>query len=121
MKAALKTLSLLAQESGGNSWAFLGKMHELGPDEAVMHQDIATVTEQLGVDHLVAIGERNYLASPNSGKTTFHFVSDLQSAQKFFNEINSGDAVLIKASRAENLDKLAEELYIELKSREAEE
>ena len=40
MKAALKTLSLLAQESGGNSWAFLGKMHELGPEEAAMHQDI---------------------------------------------------------------------------------
>jgi UDP-N-acetylmuramoyl-tripeptide--D-alanyl-D-alanine ligase len=121
MRAALKTLSLLAQESGGNSWAFLGKMHELGPEEAAMHQDIATVTEQLGVDHLVAIGERNYLVSSNSEKITRHFAPDLQSAQKFFKEINSGDAVLIKASRAENLNELAEELYIELKSRESEE
>lgn len=121
MKAALKTLSLLTQESGGISWAFLGKMHELGTEEVAMHQDIATVAEQLGIDHLVAIGEQSYLALQSSGKTTSHFVSDWQAAKSFFAEINSGDAVLIKASRAENLDKLAEELYLELNSREVKE
>ncbi len=121
MRAALKTLSLLTQESGGISWAFLGKMHELGPQEAEMHKDIATVAEQLGIDHLVAIGEPNYLASSASGKTSSHFVTDLQSAKNFFKEINSGDAVLIKASRAEKLDQLAEDLYLELNSREIKE
>jgi UDP-N-acetylmuramyl pentapeptide synthase len=96
-------------------------MHELGTEEVAMHQDIATVAEQLGIDHLVAIGEQSYLALQSSGKTTSHFVSDWQAAKSFFAEINSGDAVLIKASRAENLDKLAQELYLELNSREVKE
>jgi len=117
MKAALKTLSLLTQESGGIAWAFLGKMHELGEEEAAMHRDVAAMAEELGIDHLVAIGEQSYLDAINSGKTSKHFVPDANSAEKFFREIESGDAVLIKASRAENLDKLAEALYSELGSR----
>ncbi len=117
MKAALKTLSLLTQESGGISWAFLGKMHELGEEEAAMHREVAAAAEELGIDHLVAIGERNYLDTTSSGKTSKHFVPHANAAEKFFREIESGDAVLIKASRAENLDKLAEALYSNLGSR----
>jgi len=117
MKAALKTLSLLTQESGGISWAFLGKMHELGEEEAAMHREVTAAAEELGIDHLVAIGEQNYLDPTSSGKTSKHFVPDANSAEKFFREIESGDAVLIKASRAENLDKLAESLYSNLGSR----
>ena len=33
VSAALRTLVLLTQERGGSSWAFLGKMHELGESE----------------------------------------------------------------------------------------
>ena len=41
--AALRTLVLFAQERGGQSWAFLGKMHELGESSADRHAGIGTL------------------------------------------------------------------------------
>jgi UDP-N-acetylmuramoyl-tripeptide--D-alanyl-D-alanine ligase len=102
MEGALFSLRLFAQERGGSAWAFLGKMHELGATASQAHEKIGTLARDLGVDHLVAINAPEYGASLN--------FKNWQEALVLFKEISPGDVVLVKASRVESLEKLAEAL-----------
>lgn len=102
VEAALFSLRLFAQERGGSAWAFLGKMHELGASSSQAHQKIGTLTRDLGVDHLVAINAADYGSSLN--------FENWESALSLLNEIAPGDVVLVKASRAEGLERLVEAL-----------
>ncbi len=111
MTAALKTLVLLAQESGGRSWAFLGKMHELGELEGKAHLEIGRLASSLGVDHLVSIGTDLYfngLERDDESAMTIHNLLTQEAALELFDNVEAGDVVLVKASRAEHLDELAE-------------
>ena len=120
MSAALRSLALLAQERGGVSWAFLGKMHELGASSPAQHEMIGKIASDIGIDHLVSIGVKEYLNDLTEGDTTGHLVNDLREALTFMKFIQPGDVLLVKASRAENLDRLSEEIIKELKQRELE-
>jgi UDP-N-acetylmuramoyl-tripeptide--D-alanyl-D-alanine ligase len=102
MEAALFSLRLFAQERGGSAWAFLGKMHELGESSSQAHQRIGTLARDLGVDHLVAIDATEY-------GSTLNF-ENWEASLAMLNEIAPGDVVLVKASRAEGLEKLADAL-----------
>ena len=102
MEAALFSLRLFAQERGGAAWAFLGKMHELGESSNQAHEKIGTLARDLGVDHLVAINAKEYGASLNYQKW--------EDSLELIKEFSAGDVVLIKASRAEGLEKLAQAL-----------
>ena len=116
MEAALRTLTLLTQERGGNSWAFLGKMHELGVDSPKLHREVGALAQELRVDHLVAIGERELIADLGEGITT-HFYAKPEQASEILGELAAGDVVLVKASRAEHLEIIAEKIknyWIEL-------
>lgn len=115
MAAALRSLVLLAQESGGASWAFLGKMHELGELEGQSHLDIGRLACELGVDHLVAIGTDLYfnglgLDSSDAHAMSVHYVLTQEQALSMALHSEEGDVLLVKASRAEHLDELAEKL-----------
>ena len=120
MSAALRSLALLAQERGGVSWAFLGKMHELGASSPVQHEMIGKIASDIGIDHLVSIGVTEYLNDLSEGDTTGHLVKDVSEALTFMRFIQPGDVLLVKASRAENLDRLSDEIIKELKQRELE-
>ena len=110
MEAALRTLIILTQERGGRSWAFLGTMHELGPDSTRMHSEIGSLAAKLGIDHLVAIGNRDFLANlPDSNMTT-HYFSTVNEVVPLLNEFEAGDVILVKASRAEHLEVLADSI-----------
>ncbi len=102
MEAALFSLRLFAQERGGAAWAFLGKMHELGESSDQAHEKIGTLARDLGVDHLVAINAKEYGAELN--------YQNWEDALKLKKEFAPGDVVLIKASRAEALERLAQAL-----------
>ena len=118
MEAALRTLILFAQERGGQAWAFLGKMHELGESSASEHARIGTLAQELGVDHLVCIAAPEYAATltgakngeSNSTKShmSVHMCTDKSEAEKLLSEISAGDVILVKASRSEHLEELAE-------------
>lgn len=110
MSAALRTLSLLTQERGGNSWAFVGKMHELGSESEELHRKIGQLAGELGIDHLVVIGERSYISDEISADTSIHFYPDQNSASELLERFDSGDVVLVKASRAEHLEVIAEQI-----------
>jgi UDP-N-acetylmuramoyl-tripeptide--D-alanyl-D-alanine ligase len=108
-EAALRTLVLFAQERGGQSWAFLGKMHELGESSATRHADIGTLASELGIDHLVCIGAPEYSADLTATSATeIHLFQEKEEALQLVNQISAGDVVLIKASRAEEFEELAQ-------------
>ena len=109
MEAAMQTLVLFAQERGGESWAFLGKMHELGESSDADHAGIGTLASELGIDHLVCVGAPQYGAKIAAGSaTTVHLCADKAAALVVATHINPGDVALVKASRSEKLEELAD-------------
>ena len=110
MEAALRTLVLLTQERGGRSWAFLGTMHELGPTSPDMHSEIGALAAELGVDYLVAIANRDYLTNIHHSQMMTHYFASVNEVAPLLNELEAGDVILVKASRAEHLEFLASQI-----------
>jgi UDP-N-acetylmuramoyl-tripeptide--D-alanyl-D-alanine ligase len=109
MAAALQTLIFFAQERGGESWAFIGKMNELGESSSTDHAAIGTLASDIGIDHLVCVGAPEYAAAiPASSGSTVHYCADIAAAVEVAKNLNMGDVVLVKASRSEKLELLAE-------------
>ena len=110
VEAALRTLVLLTQERGGRSWAFLGTMHELGPQSPEMHSQIGALAAEIGIDHLVAISNRDYLSKIPSSQMSTHYFASVKDVALLLNELEAGDVILVKASRAEHLEVLAHQI-----------
>ncbi len=108
MTAALRSLVLFAQERGGQSWAFLGKMHELGESSDAHHAAIGTLAQEIGIDHLVAIGAPEYGVSQGQ-MITHHYIS-IDECLSMTDHFSAGDVVLVKASRSEGFEVLAQKL-----------
>ncbi len=112
--AALRTLALISQETGGVSWAFLGKMHELGESSNDEHAAIGRLVTEIGIDHLVAIGTKAYLkdlsAVNSGGESAVHYFENKVEALSMIEHVSPGDVILVKASRAEEFNLLAESI-----------
>jgi UDP-N-acetylmuramoyl-tripeptide--D-alanyl-D-alanine ligase len=115
MAAAIRTLALLAQERGGVSWAILGKMHELGASSVAEDEKIGKIAADIGIDNLISIGVKEYITQ---GETVGHLVSNRSEVLKYAEHFAAGDVLLVKASRAEELNLLVSEIVEELKKRE---
>ena len=88
------------------TWAVLGRMGELGDASAAAHAEVAATAAELGVDHLVTVGPTEY----GRGRA----VADVAAALDLLRaELEPGDVVLVKASRAVGLDRLADALVQE--------
>jgi UDP-N-acetylmuramoyl-tripeptide--D-alanyl-D-alanine ligase len=116
-EAALRTLVLFAQERGGQSWAFLGKMHELGASSRERHAGIGTLALELGIDHLICISSPEYAEAvePNSAMSV-HLFDNKEDALSLVDQMRSGDVILVKASRAEAFEVLAKEISSKLEA-----
>jgi UDP-N-acetylmuramoyl-tripeptide--D-alanyl-D-alanine ligase len=111
MAAALRTLVHLTQERGGESWAFLGNMRELGESSQQAHEEIGTLASSLGVDHLVTVGAPDYaIEMGEESLISIHHCADRAEALTFAENLNRGDVVLFKASRSDGLEVLAENI-----------
>ena len=119
MRAALETLRYFAQERGGRAWAFLGRMHELGSSSQVDHHGIITFAEELEIDHVVAVSTSEYGLGSNPGHSIVQHVNSLEEALVISGEIDGGDVILVKGSRAEGLEELSELIKNSLKERES--
>jgi len=108
MAAAMRSLVLFAQERGGESWAFVGKMHELGESSATQHESIGTLAQEIGIDHLVAVGAPEYGSS--IGQMHVHHYASIDECLSLAEYFSSGDVVLVKASRSERFEVLAQKL-----------
>jgi UDP-N-acetylmuramoyl-tripeptide--D-alanyl-D-alanine ligase len=114
-EAAIRTLVLFAQERGGQSWAFLGKMHELGASSRERHAGIGTLALELGIDHLVCIAAPEYAEAIGANSAmTVHLFDSKEDALSLVDQMRSGDVILVKASRAEAFEDIAEAISSKL-------
>ncbi len=111
MRAALKALVAMAGE--GRSWAVLGEMLELGDDAPSAHDAIGRLSVRLDVSRLVAVGEGArpiHMGAAHEGSwgDESAWVPDADAAVELLTgELQPGDVVLVKASRAGGLERVA--------------
>jgi UDP-N-acetylmuramoyl-tripeptide--D-alanyl-D-alanine ligase len=112
--AALRTLALISQESGGVSWAILGKMQELGESSATEHAAIGRLVCEIGIDNLVAVGIKDYLDDLDSmedgGACAVHYFETKSEAMAIVEHFTPGDVVLVKASRSGEFNLLVDSI-----------
>lgn len=114
MRAALKALAALGR--GRRTWAVLGQMLELGDSSTAEHDALGRLAVRHNVSRLVAVGEgarpiQLGAAHEGSWGDEASWVPDADAALAMLRaELRSGDVVLIKASRATGLERLAEAL-----------
>jgi UDP-N-acetylmuramoyl-tripeptide--D-alanyl-D-alanine ligase len=111
MRAALAALTSIAASGPGaarrrRSWAVLGRMAELGTASGAAHAEVAAAAAELGVDELVTVDAPDF----GAGRA----VGDVDAALTLLRaELEPGDVVLVKASRAAGLDWVASALLAE--------
>ena len=116
MQAALKTLVALSRARGGRSFAVLGEMAELGEQTTSAHDAVGRLAVRLDVDQLVVVGEAArtlHLGACLEGSwgSESILVPDADAAVVTLRQlVRPGDTVLVKASRAAALERVAEAL-----------
>jgi len=114
MRAALSTLAELSR--GRRSVAVLGDMLELGDSEDAEHDALGKLVAELGIGHLVTMGEaarRAARAARTAGVGTVEVVNvdnPEQAARLAAGWTVPGDFILIKASRGIRLERVADAL-----------
>jgi UDP-N-acetylmuramoyl-tripeptide--D-alanyl-D-alanine ligase len=114
VKAALSALTSIAEHRAGASWAVLGEMRELGDDAAALHAEVGHRAAELGVGHLVIVGDA---ARPiaDGARTVAGWTGTLEvvagaedAGVRVAAEAGPADTVLVKASNAARLWRVAE-------------
>jgi UDP-N-acetylmuramoyl-tripeptide--D-alanyl-D-alanine ligase len=114
MRAALKTLADFGRRRGhGRTIAVLGEMLELGESSSQEHDAVGRLAVRLDVSQLVVVGEGAkpmHLGASLEGSwndESVH-VPDVDAAVAFLRgALRPGDIVLVKASRAAGLERVA--------------
>jgi UDP-N-acetylmuramoyl-tripeptide--D-alanyl-D-alanine ligase len=110
MRAALVHLAATAGDR--RRVAILGDMAELGAGAPAFHDQIGRELSRYGVEALLAVGElaRGYVDNATDVPVT-RWVADIDGAAEAAAElVRPGDCVLVKASRAVGLERVAETL-----------
>jgi UDP-N-acetylmuramoyl-tripeptide--D-alanyl-D-alanine ligase len=131
MRAALRALATIGRgRTGARTWAVLGPMAELGPATTAAHDDIGRLVVRLGIDHLVAVAGAGpelsdaarllhlgaHLEGSWGGESVL--VPDVDAALAQLRAgLRPGDVVLVKASRAAGLERVALALIDERSAR----
>jgi UDP-N-acetylmuramoyl-tripeptide--D-alanyl-D-alanine ligase len=114
MLAALETLCALPLQ--GRRVAVLGDMNELGSHSEAAHAEIGRRAAGLGIGQLFAIGKMapaTARAARAAGLTRVMEFADVDAAvQAVKGFLKPGDVVLLKASRAVRLERIAETLKL---------
>jgi len=111
VRAALRALVTMGK--GGRTWAVLGEMRELGPAAEIEHDAVGRLAVQLGVDRIVTVGlgalpmHRGAMDEGTWSDAPVH-VDDVGAAVATLRaDVQAGDVVLVKASRAAGLERVA--------------
>jgi len=109
MRAGLEALAEIGHRSGRRTVAVLGEMRELGETSGAEHADLARLRRELGIDDLVVVGEGARAIHEADDTATF-YGSVREAASGMRNNVDGTEVVLVKASRAAGLERLAEAL-----------
>jgi UDP-N-acetylmuramoyl-tripeptide--D-alanyl-D-alanine ligase len=117
VRAALK--SLAAMGAGRRTWAVLGEMRELGDASVEEHDAIGRLAVRLDISRLVCVGDATrvmHLGASSEGswgEESMH-VPDVEAAiALLLEQVRPDDVILVKASRAIGLERVAEALLAE--------
>lgn len=113
MRAALETLAEIGRRSGRRTVAVLGEMRELGETSDAEHADLARLRRELGIDALVVVGEGARAICEADDTATFHGSvpeAVLGIRNNVVGATGQRTVVLVKASRAAGLERVAEAL-----------
>jgi UDP-N-acetylmuramoyl-tripeptide--D-alanyl-D-alanine ligase len=114
MRAALAATVAIAGQR--RRWAVLGEMRELGESSHAEHEALGRLVADMDISRLVVVGEgaRPTLAGALEGRSWSAppaFVADVAGAVDLLRaELAPADVVLVKASRAAGLERVAEAL-----------
>jgi UDP-N-acetylmuramoyl-tripeptide--D-alanyl-D-alanine ligase len=119
VKAALKALVAIGRTRGARTWAVLGEMRELGDTAMQEHDTIGRLAVRLDVNRLVAVtpaARPIHLGASLEGSwgNESAYAETIDEALDLLRkELQPGDVVLVKASRAAGLERLAAALLEE--------
>jgi UDP-N-acetylmuramoyl-tripeptide--D-alanyl-D-alanine ligase len=102
MRAALEHMAGRAE--GRRRVAVLGEMSELGVEAPTYHDEIGALVRELGIEHVIAVGE---LARAYGGDWV---ATAAEAGERLREELRPGDVVLVKGSRSVGLEVVAENL-----------
>jgi UDP-N-acetylmuramoyl-tripeptide--D-alanyl-D-alanine ligase len=104
MRAALRALATIG--AGRRRWAALGHMAELGDTSEAEHEALGRFAAETGIERVLAVGADT--AGITRGDPRAEPVPDADAALDLLRrELAPGDVVLVKASRAVKLERLA--------------
>jgi UDP-N-acetylmuramoyl-tripeptide--D-alanyl-D-alanine ligase len=110
--AALETLRDLPLQ--GRRVAVLGDMNELGAHSEAAHAEVGRRAAELGIGQLFTVGKMagvTATAAREAGLTRVIEFADVEAAVKAVKSfLKAGDVILLKASRASRLERIAETL-----------
>jgi len=109
MRAALETLAAIGARSGKATVAVLGEMRELGASSAEEHAFIGRLARELAIGRVFVVGEGAREIADADESSFFHeSLADVVQAVR--NNVVGTEIVLVKASRAAGLERVAEAL-----------
>lgn len=115
VRAAINTLSSLKAE---RKIAVLGDMFELGTISEESHKNSGMLAAKKGIDAVFTLGEKSAATSEKANEMGVEFTGNYTSheelAEKLYEFVKPGDAVLFKASRAMKLEEAMNLLYEKL-------
>lgn len=107
MEAAL---SILADTACRRRVAVLGDMGELGPISREAHRAVGRRCAQLQLDAVIAIGPKSADLAAEAGSIARHFMCIDKALPALRRELESGTAMLVKASHAMEFGRIVKEL-----------
>jgi UDP-N-acetylmuramoyl-tripeptide--D-alanyl-D-alanine ligase len=117
MRAALETLAGIGRRTGRRTVAVLGEMRELGEAGAEEHRAVGRLVRDLRIDQVVVVGEG--AREIGAGSDTALFAGSVSAAVELVRKNVVGpEVVLVKASRAAGLERVAQALLAETRDDE---
>ena len=106
MRAALQTLAGIGRRTGRRTVAVLGEMLELGAATVEEHRAVGALASELGIDRVVVVGEGARPITETAHGASFCASVD-EARDVVRDNVGGGEVVLVKASRAAGLERLA--------------
>ena len=109
VRAALETLAEIGARSGRRTTAVLGEMRELGGTSLEEHRAVGLLAGELGIATVFVVGE-GARAIGETYQTAVFLASVDDAVEQVVNNVVGTDVVLVKASRAAGLERVADAL-----------